>query len=140
MKETDLQGIIDAIEQLEKVTGGHLGNWKTYLRDANSIWNRCPYKIGDRVMLTKTPVINEHQAWGWLGAKHFLIKGALATVAGREFYNGNFCFGLHFDDESWIDQKGQKQPVDRPGMYMFWDNSLTHAPATDYSQLVCEAL
>ena len=137
MKESDLQSIIDAIGHLEKITGGHLGSWKTYLRDANSIWQKCPYQIGERVMLVKTPVINAKESWGWLGAKHFLIQGATATVHQREFYDGRFIFGLYFDDETWIDHKGKKQPVDSPGMYMFGESWL--APAY-YQALSCEAL
>lgn len=137
MRESDLQGIVGAIEQLEKITGGHLGNWKYCLQDANTVWNKSPYKVGDRVALTKTPVINEHEAWGWLGAKHFLVKGAIATVVDRQFYDGHFLFGLHFDDESWMDHNGQKHLKDKPSMYMFWETQLT---PSSYQALSCEAL
>jgi hypothetical protein len=137
MKENDLQGIINAVEQLEKVTGGHLGCWKTYLKDANTIWQKCPYKMGDRVALTKTPIINKNEGWGWLGSKHFLVQGAIATIVERDFHDGHFIFGLHFDDETWIDNNGNKQPVDRHAMYMFWETYLTSA---NYQALTCEAL
>jgi hypothetical protein len=65
--------------------------------------NYCPFKIGDRVELTTTPEITAEKSWGWMGSKHFLIKGAKGTVKEREFFKDHFGFGIIFDDESFVD-------------------------------------
>lgn len=62
----------------------------------------APHKIGDRVRLTDTPVINERESWGWLGAKHFLVKGAIATVVSVDAHGDGFSYGLEFEHDSWI--------------------------------------
>ena len=73
----------------------------TVLNSYHGLFERfCPYKIGDRVQLTKDPEILYGS--GWYGYKHFLIKGAIATVESQDFRDGKFRFGLIFDDESWI--------------------------------------
>lgn len=137
MKEKDIKDIIEGVKTLENLSQGNLSHWRYVLENANSIWQRCPFKVGDRVMLTKTPDINPQTSWGWMGAKHFLVQGAKATVEEREFYNGQFRFGLFFDDESWIDHRGILRPVDRKGLYCFGESWLASA---NYDQLSCEAL
>jgi hypothetical protein len=81
----------------------------------------APFKVGDRVRLTKAPDIGPDS--GWNGSRHFLIPGALGVVAdaecGRRFINGSlsdkaaFRFGVQFDDESWIDRNGTVHPIDK---------------------------
>ena len=137
MKENDIKDMLDGIKKLEEASHGNLQHWRYVLESANTIWQKCPYQIGDRVMLVKTPVINEKESWGWLCAKHYLIQGAIATVHQREFYQGKFVFGLYFDDETWIDLNGNKNKPDRPGMLMFGESWF--APAY-YQALSCEAL
>lgn len=79
----------------------------------------APFKIGDRVKLTKAPVINEKEAWGWLGSKHFLVPGALATVVESRCGEKGFVFGVTFDRETWMDRHGHEQPVDQKHSYCF---------------------
>jgi hypothetical protein len=119
MNEETLPQLIELVEQLEKLTRGNLADLKYHLQTANSIWRLAPFKVGDRVQLAKTPNINEKDSWGWMGAKHFLIKGAAATVQVREFYDASFVFGLHFDDDSWLTPEGVKHMHDKKGLYMF---------------------
>jgi hypothetical protein len=146
MKEADLSVIINAMEQMEKITHVHLGDWKHIFKDACTIWQKCNFIVGDKVKLNKTPVINTEESWGWLGSKHFLIKGAMATVRTREFYNGHFVFGLHFDHESWIDGNGKARPVkDTKSLFMFSETWLELVDAKtiscgNYEPLSCEAL
>src|SRR5258708_7658 len=108
MREESLPEIIDLIKSIEKLSNGHLGNARWALECANSLWQRAPFQVDDRVKLNTTPEISAEKSWGWMGAKHFLIEGALATVHHREFYDGQFVFGLAFDDESWINHDGIK--------------------------------
>lgn len=83
------------------------------------LFERAPAQKGDRIVLCDTPVINEKEAYGWLHAKHFLIKGAKATVHEVEFYNNKFMFALKFDDDSYIDIDGVKTMTKDKGLYYF---------------------
>ena len=69
----------------------------------------CPYKIGDRVQLTRS--FEKQHGHGWNASAHFLIEGAIATVINCDFRDGLFVFGLSFDDESWIDAQGVTRPT-----------------------------
>jgi len=68
----------------------------------------APFKVGDRVRLTKVP--DFEKAPGWAPSKHFLVVGAHATVVNVECGSGGFRFDVLFDDESWIDTVGYQQP------------------------------
>ena len=138
MKEIDLKDMIEGVKKIEEASHGNLQHWRFVLEAADSIWLRCPFRVDQRVQLTETPKITPTESWGWLGSKHFLVKGALATVRERDFYKGVFSFGLFFDDETWMDSFTKKlNPVDRKGLYYFGERWL--APVS-YDQLTCEAL
>jgi len=127
MNDTDLDKVIDLIKQMENLLHGNMVNTIYALECANTIWLRCPFSVGDRVRLTKTPEITQEKAWGWMGAKHFLVEGAVATVADREFHNGMFRFGLKFDDDSWINHHdGVVHPreEEKRGLYFFGEKSI----------------
>lgn len=87
----------------------------------------CPFKAGDRVRLTKTPVIEEGS--GWHGSRHFLVEGAIATVRQCDWRKGRFVFDLEFDDESWLDEKGEiyRVPSDRRRSFSFGESWLISA-------------
>lgn len=137
MRETDIQNIMDGVKTLERLSGGNLHHWRYVLENANSIWQKSPFKVGDLVRLTKTPEISKEKSWGWLGSKHFFIEGAIAKVVERQFYDGLFVYGLMFEDETWIDMNGKKNLPDRPAIYFFGENWLALA---NYNQLTCEAI
>ena len=120
MKENDLKEL-DA--QLAAIYGER-HKYNSTIEACTSIWQKCPFKVGNRVRLTQAPEISEDVAWGWRGSKHFLVKGAVATVMEREFYSGLFCFALHFDDETWIDMRGVKRKPDKPSFYYFSENKI----------------
>ena len=95
----------------------------TVLSSYNELFDRfCPYKIGDRVQLARDPEIPS----GWYHSKHFLIKGAIATVQSHDFRDGKFLFGLIFDEESWIcaDGKMNKVEATRHCVYPFSEDYL----------------
>lgn len=76
-----------------------------------SIFDRfCPYKNDDRVELLRDVEIESSS--GWYPCRHFLIRGAKATINNRGYNNGKFSFEVVFDDESWIDGDGNEKPVD----------------------------
>lgn len=87
----------------------------------------APFKVGDRVRLSKTPVINECTAPGWMRAEHFLIKGAAGTVKDSHVSsNGDLFFGVVFDHESWIGPDGVEHCVsgDNKAMFTFAESWL----------------
>jgi hypothetical protein len=78
----------------------------------------CPFAKGDRVALSKTPEILEGS--GWFYAKHFLVKGALATVRSTDFRDGLFHFSLVFDNDSCIHYRtGEIIPADPKYIFRF---------------------
>jgi len=81
----------------------------------------CPYKIGDRVQLTRS--FKKQHGHGWNASAHFLIEGAIATVVNCDFRDGLFLFGLSFDNESWIDAQGVAQPKSNH-TFSFSENSI----------------
>lgn len=86
----------------------------------------APFKINDKVVLTKTPDINEKDSWGWMHARHFLIKGAKGIVVEFDVSKRGFSAGVLFEEESWIDHRGVLtlyKPVERH-QYWFHEDSL----------------
>lgn len=100
-----------------------LQRFKTFLE------TKSQFKIGDKVELNYTPVINEKEAWGWLSDRHFLIKGAQATVVEVSYHDNEFGYLLQFDnDNSWIDGKDVIHPNDDPNHrsnFFFRENRLS---------------
>jgi hypothetical protein len=68
--------------------------------------NFAPFQEGDRVRLTAAPDCYGH----WAGSKHFLIPGALGTVASMDYSHDQFWGSVMFDNESWIDARGVVHP------------------------------
>lgn len=76
-----------------------------------SMFNRfCPFRIGDRVRLIKTLDISPDS--GWYHHRHFLTKDSPGTVVERGYSDGRFTFYVTFDNETWIDSDGNKNPVE----------------------------
>lgn len=117
----------DLSRKIEDVFGQMRGSdigWKiSRLELANQmLFERfCPFKTGQVVRLAKTPVINEQNAHGWLGSKHFLKAGALATIAERSLtYKGDkFEYALIFETESWMDSNGHIHPVEEKNRHTY---------------------
>lgn len=87
----------------------------------------CPYKVGDKVQLIRTPVIEKGN--GWMGAKHFLVEGATAEVRQRDFRDGKFFFYLVFDNESYLHYQTKEQlPVATHSLYTFTEDDLAGYP------------
>ena len=118
--------VLAAVDALTEVTSRseHAWHWKKLRAYAVGLFDRAPFKVGDRVRLTKTPDITPEKAWGWMGAKHFLVKGAMATVAAIDFSEGRFEAWLYFDDETWKDHSGTLHKPSEPAQYHFWETSL----------------
>jgi hypothetical protein len=120
------QEVFGYIQALNTVQQPDRFSWKLerVIKSYQQMYERfCPHKVGDRVILIKTPEIGPESRPGWLGSKHFLIAGAVATVSSADFNDGNFVFGLEFDDDSGIHfQTGERIASETNGVYHFADN------------------
>jgi hypothetical protein len=134
MNDTDLQKMLEGLEKIGSVLGCSIIEWRYILQSANTIWQKCPYQIGQAVQLNKTPEITGEKSWGWLHASHFLIKGAIAHIKTRKFYDGRFVFGLNFQDESWIDFEGKIHTRPDKSLYMFGENWIEPFEQKQYTE------
>lgn len=96
------------MEELKKLK--EIVKWTKSIPEANSfdwymerveyftkeLFKYSKFKVGDIVVLNKTPVINDKEAWGWIGYKDILIKGTRAKVQGVDHYAGRFRYLLDF--------------------------------------------
>ena len=83
---------------------------ETALEELLYNFDNCQFKVGEKVKLSMTPVIDNYNSWGWLAHKHFLIEGATATVHSRGIHLGQLRYGVLFDNESYIEYN-TKQPI-----------------------------
>lgn len=95
---------------------GH-GPLDYYLKRLTACYNLlltlAPYKVGDRVRLTRTPEISNTKSWGWMCGKHFLVTGAIATVSSVSSDGTGFDYGLTFDEDSWMESfTGKIHPLE----------------------------
>jgi NTP pyrophosphatase (non-canonical NTP hydrolase) len=86
----------------------------------------CPFKVGDRAKLSKTPDINEKDSWGWMGSKHFLVKGKEGTIESVDFSRDEFMFGFIPDNQTYIPSFTDKteKPINDPHIFMFSESWL----------------
>lgn len=129
--EEDIIEIVDGIKAISSKIQNSTG-WKMeqILGSIRSLMDRfCPYNVGDYVELTRT--FECDRSHGWYGYKHDLVKGATAKVVSRDYdyKTSKFRFYLEFDDESWIDSKGDRQSVVSKHIFNFsedWITRLNH--------------
>ena len=87
-----------------------------------SLYDRfCPFKIGDRVQLTKYYTKKDT---GWEHCKHFLNRGSTGKVVNRGYKEGLFIFDIVFDNESWIDNDGVENKTKDKHTFAFNENWL----------------
>jgi hypothetical protein len=131
----EINALYTKVEELEKAIPSSLGyKLKTLLGSYHDIFERfCPYKVGDRVFLNKTPTIECGS--GWYGSKHFLVKGAAGTIHSRDYCDGKFCFYVEWDDESWMDEKGEIHPIIAKHVFLFSEDWLVPQQAAEDSSL-----
>lgn len=108
-----LSGVNDALCKLNSVVSH--GPATYYFERIMEYFDGCmaasKFKVGDRVELVED--VDTSDAPGWNNSKHFLIKGAKATVDEVDYYNGKYRYSVVFDDETWINTKGEKVPTEK---------------------------
>ena len=134
MKDTDLPKLLEDLEKIGNIFGCSIIDWRYILQSANSLWQNCPFQVGQLVRLNKTPEITQEKRWGWMCGKHFLIKGAAATIETRSFYDGRFVFGLLFQDDSWISYDGKINPHTEKHIYSFGQSWLEPFVEKQYTE------
>lgn len=83
----------------------------------------CPFKVGDRVVLTKAPKIPDENH-GWWCCRNLLVKGATGIVKARGYSKGRFTFDVEIDNQTWVDDSGEKQPTSSSYMFCFSEDFL----------------
>ncbi len=93
---------------------------------AKALFTRfCPFKENQLVRLTKTPLITEETAYGWLGCRHFLVEGAIARVASVDYVDGKFACQVTFETQSWINSETKKlMPKPHGSLFSFSEDYL----------------
>lgn len=128
-----------ALAQLENAIRADQSDWywKKLREYATALFERAPFRPGDRVRLIKTPVITEEKTPGWVCAKHFLVAGAIGTVRYVDFREGLFNAMVIWDDESYVGYPpGPPIPVEPAGRHLFthWEGSLERVPVQSESE------
>lgn len=125
MHKEEFIKFINDLKKLNETLNSEFLNDNIYKLSLMNIFDLSKFKIGDRVQLTKTPKIDDTS--GWRGSKHFLIKGAKATVSDLYFRKSSFYYLLCFDDDSYIDFNGKVCKTDRKSLFIFSENDLEEA-------------
>ena len=119
--------ILDQISDLESsLDRASVYNLGEAMKSYESLFDRfCPFKVGQKVKLTVAPDIPT-KGHGWYGSKGFLVEGAIAEVVLRDYSNDRFGFYVKFDDDHWIDFRGNaiKTEPDRRCLFGFPEASL----------------
>jgi hypothetical protein len=114
-----LEGVRDAMKNLDNVLSG--GPASYYYERIIDYYKGCmkaaKFKVGDRVEL-------KEDCKHWDHHKHYMIKGALATVISADYYKGNYRYEIEFDDETWINMDGVKKVPERKHCFAFGQKNL----------------
>lgn len=123
--------INDSILDLSKKISGEF-NWKAnqVIESYLSMFDRfCPFIVGDRVKLSRD-IVPENGS-GWYHCRHFLIKGAKATVKERGYSKDKFNFYVEFDNETRIDDSGVEQPISKKHLFILTEFDLEKIDSTE---------
>ena len=85
-----------------------------------------PYKIGDKVVLKRTPSISPDS--GWYRSRHFLVKGEECIVrkVGFNCHHNEIVVHVEFPSESWLNERtGEYIPSDRKHQFGFKHTDFT---------------
>jgi len=129
--------LIDLMEQIKFLCGSSHNKpyfTKRIKEYIEGLFERfCPFRVGDRVVLSKTPIITKEKSWGWKGSKHFLKKGAAAVIREIDYCRGKFVYGLIFDNETWWDSTNKiARPINQKHIYTFSEDYIEKSPDKDF--------
>jgi len=87
------------------------------------LFSFAKFQIGDRVKLAA----DIDAKGGWYHCAHFLKKGEMATVVDMDYDERGFSYNVVFDNETWIDRDGVKQPVANKHSFGLYERHLETA-------------
>lgn len=123
--------ILKGIEQLQKAqdklnavlsSGPASFYFKKLGNYIDGLFSFAKFKEGERVQLARD--YDCSKAPGWAGSEHFLKEGATAVVSDIDYNERGFIYGIVFDNETWLDQKGVARPVISKHEYSFRESDL----------------
>lgn len=126
MDEEKAKSVLVRFKEFQKLASEILGNGGDYngYNDIETILNQflgafrlAKFSVGQTCTLNQTPPINNHTNWGWMAAKHFMVRGAECTIISRHFINGKFKYGVNFTEESHLDANKNPVPIIRKSDY-----------------------
>lgn len=119
-----MQGLEDAFKAAGSVMSS--GPSSFYFERMREYYEGCmkaaKYKVNETVELRED--VDTNDAPGWEHCKHFLIKGAKAKVYEVDYYKGKYCYDIVFENESWINESGQKVLIENKHTFCFGENHL----------------
>ena len=62
----------------------------------DGLFSFSKFKEGETVAIYKTPIITDKVAWGWLGYKKHLIRGARGVIRKVDYWDGHFRYDVLF--------------------------------------------
>ena len=137
-KFDEIIGALNDLDQSFKRLNGTMstGPSSYYFERMKDYYKGCmkaaKFKKGSRVKLKEDYTGKDT---GWQHCKHFLKKGALATVKEADYMDGSYCYRIVFDNETWlrdsIDFKKLKEPIEMPvkdkHSFLFYQSDLEKA-------------
>lgn len=134
-----IQSVMEASKLIEQAgtlltSGGGSYNLERLGDYARALFDRfAPFRVGDRVTLTRTPNITAEKNWGWMHAKHWMVAGIVGTVVEVDYLQGGFCALVCWDGQTWKNAAGEINPVsaERLNNYNHWEDSLARLVKTE---------
>ena len=129
-----LDGLHESFDHLKSVTSS--GPASYYFERMKDYYKGCmkaaKFKKGSRVKLKEDYTGKDT---GWQHCKHFMKKGALATVKEADYRDGKYIYSIMFDNESWlrdsVDFVRLKEPIEMPvkdkHVFLFYQSDLEKA-------------
>lgn len=123
--DSEMEKVLDNINKIQ-VCITHLGSGplsyrlkQLYTAYILLITQYAPFKVGDTVLLSKTPYIDPDS--GWYHCRHFLVSGSKATIKKIEVnvLKNDLSYDLEFENESFIDRNGDIIPIDLERRHTF---------------------
>lgn len=120
---TDMQNLDLAFRALSQTMAS--GPSSYYFEKIMGYYEGCmkaaKFKPGDRVTLKEDW---NGDASGWAHCKHFLKQNEPAIVYAVDYHKGKYIYEIEFDNETWIDSKGEKKPVSSKHTFSFQQKAL----------------
>jgi len=118
----DMMNLDEAFRKFNSTVSG--GPASFYFEKIMGYYEGCmaasKFKEGDRVTLKE----DWNNDVGWQHCKHFLKNGSPATIKSIDYHKGKYRYEIEFDNETWIDDKGEQRVPRNKHVFMFGQKEL----------------